>query len=609
MDYLEDRNESYMSNEFKQSYGFSDSRSENPTTNYQMEITTCACEALPLSVTSVKIASWVCNNDACKCRKYGEPCHNGCYCQKLPNDEDGITPSKLGSICKNKPISLIVTSSANNINSQAALVAEKKDQSAAHCKCNHGSSRKRCIQSGKCECRRAFKVCSKQVCRCHASCTNNEEHQKIKGSLLYADIARKWFMQPYRGSSRALIAQLTTETATYRRAFVVSEKETRVHVEQKFYHHLMDAIANFTMPLRELILYLPTSPCFHQDCDPLCDVLDRCTANVACAEALSICYKQIQSRTGREELQMTVKFLASYVRRGDLYTKQGIMSMMEAGITVEPLNMKDWISLVSTADDIVSSEDNANSRGTHTAYYRDLWENSNLADYVMQTQLYINECREEFGMKTLAWDGPLHSFLRDCIVNSARTCKNYDQMKHLLNKKLAKEARRSRYRSGGTVWSRRRSQSVESSLSRTSRLLASSSCGSTILTTTTDRCADHPLILSSNHHDEYGTTAIGNLQENHDQSFQIIPSRNGPTHRQSQQNLGFLSTSAIQDGHGSRMTDAEIQQLLVNLSGRSIDEQEAREIREEVMKGIEEISSRIANLLAFIRRTIDSTAL
>ncbi|CDW54880.1 APOBEC N domain containing protein [Trichuris trichiura] len=609
MDYLEDRTESHRSNDSKQSYGLSDSHLENLTTNYQMEITTCTCEALPLSMTSVKTASWICNNDACKCRKYGEACHNGCYCQKLPNDEDGITSSKLGAICKNKRIALMITPSANNINSQAALVAEKKEQTAARCKCNHGSSRKRCIQSGKCECRRAFKVCSKQLCRCHASCTNNEEHQMIKGSLFYADIARKLFMQPYRGSSKALVAQLTTETATYSRAFVVSEKETRIHVEQKFYHQLMDAIANFTMPLREVILYLPTSPCFHQDCDPLCDVLDHCTVNIACAEALSICYKQIRSRTGREELQMTVKFLASYVRRGDLYTKQGIMSMMEAGLTVEPLNMKDWISLVSTADDNVSPEDIAKNRGTHIAYYRDLWENSNLADYVMQTQLYINECREEFGMKTLAWDGPLHSFLRDCIINSTRACKNYDQMKHLLNKKLAKEARKSRYRSGGTVWSRRRSQSVESSLSRSSRLLASSSCGSTIITTTTDRCADHPLTRSSGQHDEYGTTGFGNLQQNYDQRLQIVQSRNSLTDRQSQQNFGLQSVSVIQDSHGSKMTDAEIQQLLVNLSGRSIDEQEAREIREEVMKGIEEISSRIANLMTFIRRTIDSTAL
>uniref|UniRef100_A0A5S6QM84 APOBEC_N domain-containing protein n=1 Tax=Trichuris muris TaxID=70415 RepID=A0A5S6QM84_TRIMR len=430
------------------------------------------------------------------------------------------------------------------------------------------------------------------------------------GSLFHADYTRKWFMQPHRGSSKALVVQLATETAVYRRAFVVGEKETKVHVEQKFYRELMDAIADFAMPLREMILYLPTSPCFHQDCDPLCDVLDRCTANVACAEALSICYKQVQSRTAREELQMTVKFLASYVRRGDLYTKQGVMCMMEAGITVEPLNMKDWILLVSATEvDDSSAESNAFNEGSHIAYYRNLWENSNLADYVMQTQVYINECREEFGMKTLSWDGPLHSFLRDCIINSVRTCKNYDQTKRLLKKQLTKEARRSKNRSGGTAWSRRRSQSVESSLSRTSRLLASSSRGSTVLTTTTDRCTYTPFILSANSHDEVSTPAFTTLPEHQEESYPIMTDRKGPTCGQSYQNVGIQSVSTSKDELGLNMNDAQIQQLLVNLSGRSIDELEAREIKEEVVKGVEEISGRIANLLAFIRRTIDSTAL
>ena len=35
--------------------------------------------------------------------------------------------------------------------------------------------------------------------------------------------------------------------------------------------------------------------------------------------------------------------------RGDLYTKQGILSMLQAGIKVEPLLMKDWSAVMDWA--------------------------------------------------------------------------------------------------------------------------------------------------------------------------------------------------------------------------------------------------------------------
>jgi hypothetical protein len=43
---------------------------------------------------------------------------------------------------------------------------------------------------------------------------------------------------------------------------------------------------------------------------------------------------------------MSVKFLYPHLNRGDLYTKQGILSMLQAGIKVEPLLMKDWSAIM-----------------------------------------------------------------------------------------------------------------------------------------------------------------------------------------------------------------------------------------------------------------------
>lgn len=94
------------------------------------------------------------------------------------------------------------------------------------------------------------------------------------------------------------------------------------------------------------MIFVSKSPCFHQDCDPKCEVVDECRSNKACAKLLGLLLSKVRKELSKVDVRMTVKFLYPHLNRGDLYTKQGILSMLQAGIKVEPLLMKDWSAVM-----------------------------------------------------------------------------------------------------------------------------------------------------------------------------------------------------------------------------------------------------------------------
>lgn len=103
---------------------------------------------------------------------------------------------------------------------------------------------------------------------------------------------------------------------------------------------------------------------------------------------------------------MTVKFLYPHLNRGDLYTKQGILSMLQAGIKVEPLLMKDWSAVMDWSP-----------HADHKGEYLQLWNNHNLDKSVAQSQSFINECRRALGLSMKFWVAEIHEIVKNTILH------------------------------------------------------------------------------------------------------------------------------------------------------------------------------------------------
>ncbi|KAL1232336.1 Adhesion G protein-coupled receptor [Trichinella spiralis] len=494
------------------------------------------------------------------------------------------------------------------LNELETTTVVKPNQVDIKCKCRHGSGKKRCLDSSKCACRRVFKICDQQNCKCTANCANFVADPSHPDQHTPNEQVQKWFSEPHRGASRVMVAKLVSDQHVYTADYFVAEtKEPRQHVEQIFYAELINAVDQCRMTtLRQICLFMPTSPCFHQDCEPQCDVLDRCQSSKACAETLAIAYKQLQQRLNNPDLQMTVKFLASYVRRGDLYTKQGILCMLQAGISVEPLSRKDWYALVESDDQ---------QRSRHT---RGLWDSLGLTNYAMQSQFYINECRQELGLRQLYWHSALHTLLRDCALAGTRCCRNFGQIRRQFSHEQSRgdfERARRRHRNSLNLI-HLRSQSVESSLSRCSRFNSAGfqqqqqlhNFQNTHDTSSTALLVDSAWTRSSNECDSSSLPLTSHLQQKQQQQHRSHHTllQNSNTSAPSCSILpSYCSSAAV-----IWPTDqTSISQLIDNLQGRCIDEMEAQEINTEVMKAIDEIQLKIADLLTYLHRTIDSTAL
>ncbi|PAV65783.1 hypothetical protein WR25_23237 [Diploscapter pachys] len=158
--------------------------------------------------------------------------------------------------------------------------------------------------------------------------------------------------------------------------------------------------------LYEILIFVSKSPCFHQDCDPKCEVVDECKSNKACAKLLGLLLSKVRKEIKKVDVKMTVKFLYPHLNRGDLYTKQGILSMLQAGIKVEPLLMKDWCSIMDWSPNI-----------DHKGDYLQSWTNHHLDKAVAQSQLFIKECRRALGLSMKFWVAEIHEIVKDTILH------------------------------------------------------------------------------------------------------------------------------------------------------------------------------------------------
>ena len=156
----------------------------------------------------------------------------------------------------------------------------------------------------------------------------------------------------------------------------------------------------------EIVIFVSKSPCFHQDCDPKCEVVDECKSNKACAKLLGLLLSKVRKELSKVDVRMTVKFLYPHLNRGDLYTKQGILSMLQAGIKVEPLLMKDWSAVMDWSP-----------QHDHKGEYLQLWNNHNLDKSVAQSQSFINECRRALGLSMKFWVAEIHEIVKNTILN------------------------------------------------------------------------------------------------------------------------------------------------------------------------------------------------
>ncbi|KIH48079.1 hypothetical protein ANCDUO_21855, partial [Ancylostoma duodenale] len=66
------------------------------------------------------------------------------------------------------------------------------------------------------------------------------------------------------------------------------ESKGEPHVEEQLVANIYDLISKYNVELHEIAIFVSKSPCFHQDCDPKCEVVDECKSNKACAKLLGL---------------------------------------------------------------------------------------------------------------------------------------------------------------------------------------------------------------------------------------------------------------------------------------------------------------------------------
>ncbi len=164
----------------------------------------------------------------------------------------------------------------------------------------------------KCSCRQVLDHCT-LACKCQAECSN-------AANVTLSKPIRHCFLYPEQETT-GLLVKLIGSNYCYRMELVSLEKNA-IHATELLYETLHNTTPTFQIPVPHIEIFISKSPCFHQDCEPRCDVLHNCESQRACARLLSIAYGQIQRHLNNCNIQMTVKFLAAYVRRGDLYTQQ-----------------------------------------------------------------------------------------------------------------------------------------------------------------------------------------------------------------------------------------------------------------------------------------------
>src|SRR5262249_2702513 len=75
----------------------------------------------------------------------------------------------------------------------------------------------------------------------------------------------------------------------YRTEFFHDTK-SEPHVEEQLIASMYELISKYRVDFYEALIYVSKSPCFHQDCDPKCEVIDECLTNKACSKLLGKSY-------------------------------------------------------------------------------------------------------------------------------------------------------------------------------------------------------------------------------------------------------------------------------------------------------------------------------
>ncbi|VDN01535.1 unnamed protein product [Thelazia callipaeda] len=320
----------------------------------------CSCEVDP-----TKPAKNACSKpERCDCLRIKEPCSKLCACKQ---------------ICKNKE-------------PQKKLL--KSAKSTQGCQCS--KSKKQCIKK-ECLCRSMYEFCSSN-CKCNGDCTNGSSKFHVPKHV------QNCFLE-HKNESSGLIVTLIGHDYVYRGDFY-HESRSELHVEEQLAAAIYDLISKYKVDLFEAVIYVSKSPCFHQDCDPKCEVVDECRSNKACAKLLGLLLSKIRKELSKVDVKMTVKFLYPHLNRGDLYTKQGILCMLQAGIKVEPLLLKDWSAVMDWTP-----------HADHKGEYLQLWNNHNLDKAVAQSQSFINECRRALGLSMKFWVAEIHEIVKNTIMH------------------------------------------------------------------------------------------------------------------------------------------------------------------------------------------------
>ncbi|KAI6233663.1 CRC domain-containing protein [Aphelenchoides fujianensis] len=306
----------------------------------------CSCEVDP-----AKPAKNACSkSERCDCLRIKEGCSKLCACKQ---------------ICKNKTR-------------------------------RRSKSKKQCVKK-ECACRSVYEFCSSS-CKCSGDCTNGPSKFHVPKHV------QSCFLE-HKNESSGLIVTLIGNDYIYRGDFY-HESKNEPHVEEQLVAAIYDLISKYNVDLYEIIIFVSKSPCFHQDCDPKCEVVDECKSNKACAKLLGLLLSKVRKELSKVDVRMSVKFLYPHLNRGDLYTKQGILSMLQAGIKVEPLLMKDWSAVM----DWSPSAD-------HKGEYLQLWNNHNLDKCNAQSQSFINECRRALGLSMKFWVAEIHEIVKNTILH------------------------------------------------------------------------------------------------------------------------------------------------------------------------------------------------
>ncbi|PAV69206.1 hypothetical protein WR25_01549 [Diploscapter pachys] len=279
----------------------------------------CSCEVDP-----AKPAKNACSkNERCDCLRIKEGCSKLCACKQICKNKE--PPKKLTKVAK----------------------------PSQGCQC--AKSKKQCVKK-ECPCRTVYEFCS-PGCKCSGDCTNGASKFSVPKHV------QNCFLE-HKHESSGLIVTLIGDDYIFRCDFY-HESKGEPHVEEQLVAAIYDMISKYNVDLYEILIFVSKSPCFHQDCDPKCEVVDECKSNKACAKLLGLLLSKVRKEIKKVDVKMTVKFLYPHLNRGDLYTKQGILSMLQAGIKVEPLLMKDWCSIMDWSPNIDHKGDYLQSWTSH----------------------------------------------------------------------------------------------------------------------------------------------------------------------------------------------------------------------------------------------------